>query len=293
MGKQELHDHLATGITTVSRCWAVTRTDGLRYGFTDHDADLVFDGLTFRADTGLSAKALSQATGLSVDNTEAMGALRDDSLSEADIEAGRFDGAEVVSWLVNWRDVSQRRILFRGSIGEMRRVNGAFHAELRGLTEMLNRPTGRVYQGPCSAVLGDRVCRVDLSDPLYVHEGTVIAVDENRAVTLPPLDTFEAGWFQRGSLTVLSGAAAGLSGAIKRDRITSAGRAFDLWQGLGATLAPGDTVRITAGCDKRFATCREKYDNALNFQGFPDIPEEDWMLVYPQRAKSLGGGSRR
>lgn len=293
MGTQELHDHLATGITTVSRCWAVTRADGERYGFTDHDGNLVFDGLTFRADTGLSAKALSQATGLSVDNTEAMGALRDDALSEADIEAGRFDGAEVVSWLVNWRDVSQRRVLFRGSIGEMRRMNGAFHAELRGLTEMLNRPTGRVYQGPCSAVLGDSMCQLDLSDPLYVHEGTLIAAEDNRTLTLSTLSAFEDGWFQRGSLTVLTGAAAGLSGSIKRDRSTTTGRAFDLWQALGAVVAIGDTVRITAGCDKRFGTCRAKFANAVNFQGFPDIPEEDWMLVYPQRAKSLGGGSRR
>ncbi len=293
MGKQELHDHLATGITTVSRCWAVTRADGVRYGFTDHDGDLEFDGLTFRADTGLSAKALTQATGLSVDNTEAMGALRDDALSEADIEAGRFDGAEVLSWLVNWRDVSQRRIMFRGTIGEMRRMNGAFHAELRGLTETLNRPTGRVYQAPCSAVLGDATCRVDLSDPLYAYEGATIAVDDNRAVTLESLSGFEDGWFQRGSLTVLTGAAAGLSGAIKRDRTTPAGRVLDLWQALGAALAPGDRVRITAGCDKRFGTCRAKFANAINFQGFPDIPSEDWMLVYPQRAKALGGGSRR
>merc|ERR1711965_692796 len=127
MAVAELHAHLATGSTTVSRCWAVTRADGTRYGFTDHDVDLVFEGLRFRADTGLSALALQQATGLSVDNTEAMGALSDDALSEADIDAGRFDGAEVVSWMVNWQDVTQRKVLFRGSIGEIRRTGGAFH----------------------------------------------------------------------------------------------------------------------------------------------------------------------
>lgn len=293
MGKQELHDHLATGVTTVSRCWAVTRTDGVRYGFTDHDGNLVFDGLTFRAETGLSAKALSQATGLSVDNSEAMGALRDDALSEADILAGRFDGAEVVSWLVNWQDVSQRRIMFRGSIGELRRSNGAFHAELRGLTEMLNRPVGRVYQGPCSAVLGDAGCGVDLSNAAFSHEIALDGATDNRALRVPSLPGFEQGWFQRGSIEVLTGPAAGLRGAIKRDRSTDDGRMIDLWQALGAPVSAGDTVRLIAGCDKRFETCRLKFANVLNFQGFPDIPEEDWMLVNPSRAKALGGGSRR
>ncbi|MBU2960142.1 DUF2163 domain-containing protein [Citreicella sp. C3M06] len=293
MGKQELHEHLAGGVTTVSRCWSLTRTDGTRFGFTDHDGDLVFDGLTFRADTGLSAKALSQATGLSVDNTEAMGALRDDALSDSDIEAGRFDGAEVVSWLVNWRDVTQRRILFRGSIGEIRRANGAFHAELRGLTELLNRPVGRVYQGPCSAVLGDRMCQVNVSDTLFAHDASVVSIDANRSLSFAMLPAFEDGWFQRGYIEVLSGAAIGLTGVIKRDRATPSSRVIDLWQPLGATLVPGDSIRLVAGCDKRFETCRLKFDNALNYQGFPDIPEEDWMLVYPSRAKSLAGGSRR
>ena len=65
--------HLATGLTSVCRCWAVIRRDGVAYGFTDHDLSLNFDGLTYRADTGMSAKALVQSTGLSVDNTEAMG----------------------------------------------------------------------------------------------------------------------------------------------------------------------------------------------------------------------------
>ena len=75
---------------------------------------------------------MQQSTGLSVDNTEALGALSDAAIREADIEAGRYDGAEVRAWLVNWADVSARQLQFRGSIGELRRAGGAFEAELRG-----------------------------------------------------------------------------------------------------------------------------------------------------------------
>ncbi|MEM7722875.1 MAG: DUF2163 domain-containing protein, partial [Pseudomonadota bacterium] len=64
-GAAGLDAHLAEGITGVARCWKVTRADGVSYGFTDHDRTLEFDGVTFRADTGLSAAALSQTTGLS------------------------------------------------------------------------------------------------------------------------------------------------------------------------------------------------------------------------------------
>ncbi len=83
--------HAASGLTTLCRAWAITRADGEAYGFTDHDRDFNFEGVTFRADTGLTAAALAQSTGLSVDNTEALGALTDAAVREDDIEAGRFD----------------------------------------------------------------------------------------------------------------------------------------------------------------------------------------------------------
>ncbi|MDJ0821454.1 MAG: DUF2163 domain-containing protein [Paracoccaceae bacterium] len=292
-GVEALHAHLADGLGTVSRAWAVKRTDGVIFGFTDHDRDLTFDGLTYRADTGMSALALSQATGLSVDNTEAMGALSADSITEADIAAGRYDGAEVTAWMVNWQDVSARQLLFRGTIGEIRRGGGAYHAELRGLTEALNRPMGRVFQKPCTAVLGDKACGFDVTTSGYVHEGAVSEVCEGRVFLLPDLPGFEPAWFQRGRLTVVTGAAAGLGGAIKRDGTEDDQRSIELWEPLRAEIVPGDEVQLIAGCDKRFDTCRFKFNNVLNFQGFPDIPEEDWITVHPTLAKRQNGGSRR
>lgn len=294
MGAAELHAHLAGGLTTVARAWAITRKDGTRIGFTDHDRDLSFDGLIFKADSGLSARALSQATGLSVDNTEAMGALSASAISEADISAGRYDGAQVLAWLVNWADVSARRVMFRGTIGEVRRGEGAFHAELRGLTEELNRPVGRVFQKPCTAILGDADCGLDLLSGSYVFEGPLAGVAENRVFQVGDLSAFSVGWFQRGRLEVLSGEAQGLVASIKRDHLRSdGGRVIEIWEPLRATPLPGDDVKITAGCDKRFATCRAKFGNQLNFRGFPDLPEEDWITVHPSYAKRLDGGSRR
>lgn len=103
-----LRAHLATGTTTLARAFAVTRADGVVLGFTDHDRDLSFDGILFRADSGMTAGALQQATGLAVDNSEAFGALRSDAISETDVMAGRYDGAAVRGWLVNWTDVTER-----------------------------------------------------------------------------------------------------------------------------------------------------------------------------------------
>lgn len=291
---EALHAHLQNGVTTVARAWSVTRKDGVQFGFTDHDADLSFDGLIFKAGSGLSAKALQQATGLSVDNTEAMGALSDAAIRDEDIAAGRFDGAEVTAWMVNWADVTARRVMFRGSIGELRRGGGAFHAELRGLTEALGRPIGRGYQKPCSAIVGDRFCGFDLETPGFFYEGAVVATGENRWFDFEGLAGFDPDWFQRGRLEIVTGDAAGLTGAIKRDRWKSGSlRRIEIWEPLRAAVAAGNLIRLVAGCDKRLDTCRIKFNNILNYQGFPDIPEDDWVTVHPTQAKKHNGGSRR
>lgn len=286
--------HLESGLTTVCRCWSVTRRDGVEYGFTDHDRTLNFEGIVFKADTGLSARALQQGTGLSVDNTEAMGVLSDAAIREDDIEAGRLDGAEVRAWLVNWTDVGQRHLQFRGSVGEIRRAGGAFHAELRGLTEALNRPLGRVYQKPCTAVLGDATCRFDRSTAGYSETLEAETIEDQRVFRWAGLSGFEPGWFTRGSLKVLTGMGAGLHGIVKTDRvISSGGREIELWEAIRSSVQPGDLVRIEAGCDKRMETCRLKFLNLLNYQGFPDIPGEDWLMSVPKRTSANTGGSLR
>lgn len=287
-----LGDHLETGLTTTCRCWAIVRADGVTFGFTDHDLKIEFEGIEFKAQSGLTARAVMAGSGLSVDNSEAMGALSDAAVTEADIEAGRFDGAEVRLWQVNWAAPDQRALRFRGHIGELRRKAGAFHAELRGLTEALNQPQGRVYQAPCGAVLGDTRCGVDLADPAFSVEADIDAIDAGRVFDFARLDEFEPDWFTRGTLEVLSGPAAGLRQHIKQDDVAAdSARRVGLWQPLGAMPRVGDRVRLIAGCDKRADTCRLKFSNFMNFQGFPHIPGEDWLMRVPRRGDSNSGGS--
>jgi uncharacterized phage protein (TIGR02218 family) len=293
MSSDALHAHLATGATTVCRAWTLVRTDGAVLGFTDHDRDLTVAGVRCRADTGLTARALQQSTGLSVDNSEAVGALSASAITEADILAGRYDAAEVQAWLVNWQDPEQRVLQFSGSLGEIQRSGGGFRAELRGLSERLNQLQGEAYLPRCSAVLGDRRCRFDTKQPGYSVEVSVAAVEHGRMFDLPGLVGFDDDWFRSGRFEVLTGEAHGLIGLIKNDRLQANGRQVELWQAIGAPIANGDMVRLVAGCDKAATTCRSKFGNFLNFRGFPHIPGDDWLASYPLPDRPNTGGQRQ
>ncbi len=292
MTREALLDHLASGGTTVCRAWIITRRDGLVLGFTDHDREIEVDGILCRADTGMTARVLNQTTGLSVDNTEAFGALSASSITEADLLAGRFDGAEVRAFLVNWQSPGDYIEQFRGYLGEVSRSGGAFKAELRGLSERLNRPHGLAYTPGCSAVLGDARCRFDLGQPGFSVVAAVDLVDEDRGFVLTGVSGFEDRWFEGGRFEVLTGAAAGLFGVVKNDRQEGSRRLIDLWQSIGAAMVAGDTVRLQAGCDKATTTCRTKFANFLNFRGFPHIPGEDWLASYPVPDRAASGATR-
>ncbi len=289
--RDDLLAHMATGTTTVCQCWSVTRKDGLILGFTDHDRDLTFDSITFRAATGMTARALQTSTGLSVDNSEAIGALSAASVREADLLGGRFDGANVQNWLVNWQDVSQRIVQFRGVFGEVTRSGGAFRAELRGLAELLNQVQGLAYQKTCSAVLGDARCKFNLNQTGFSVQTAVLAMDSPGVYRIAAQASIADGWFQRGRAQVMAGAAAGVVGLVKFDRQETTTRRLELWVDFPLAPAVGDVIRLEAGCDKISTTCKTKFANLLNFRGFPHIPGEDWMTSYPISGKSNDGAS--
>lgn len=286
-----LREALATGASRVCRAWIVRRTDGLVLGFTDHDRDLHVEGVACAAATGLTGAEIVRTTGLSVDNAEAMGALTSDAIDAEDIRGGKWDAAEVTAYLVDWSAPEAFEIVFRGTLGEITWGDGAFSAELRGLAERLNEVQGRVFQSRCDAVLGDARCGVELGS-LFAAEVAVQDVEDGTRLRLPELREYAPKWFERGRLAILDGPAAGQQERIKLDRIRDGGRDVTLWSSLRLPLRAGDRLRLEAGCDKRRETCRFKFDNLINFRGFPHMPGEDWLMAYPNAGGRHDGGRR-
>lgn len=279
--------------TTMCRAWRLVRADGQTLGFTDHDGILEFDETVFRPDGGMSASALEQSTGLSVDNADAFGVLSSDNISSEDIAAGLYDAAAFSLWHVNWQDTSDRGLLFRGQLGDIRQAGGMFQAELRGLSDLLARPRGRTFQKGCGAVLGDRACGVHLDQPLYQLSGTVRKVVNKRVLLIETDAAHDAGWFTRGTIQFETGLGQVVKGAVKSDGETDGLRRIELWHPLALEPVTGTQITVHAGCDKLFSTCRFKFENTANFQGFPDLPGDDWMMRYPNTSEPKDGGSRR
>jgi uncharacterized phage protein (TIGR02218 family) len=273
-----LQAKLDAGLTTLARCWTIARRDGLVQGFTDHDRDIVVDGVVCRAGTGLSASEATAQLGLAVAGSEIAGALSADTLNEDDLAAGHYDAAAVTLHLVDWSEPALRVLLAAGVLGEVTRQGSAFTAELRGLAHRLAEESGRLYAATCAADLGDARCTIDLDLAAFRGSGSVAAIGGASSFVASGLGSFADGWFTAGRLVWSSGANAGLAIEVKLHRVTAAGVALDLWQAMAAPIAAGDAFIVTAGCDKRFATCRDRFANTVNFRGFPHMPGNDFVM---------------
>lgn len=286
-----LQAHLDSGTTTLCHCWRVTLKAGEKLGFTDHDVNVSFDGTVFEANAGFTASSIESSLGFSVDNMEAEGALQSAKLDDVRLKSGDFDHAEIEVWRVNWQDNAQRVLLRKGHLGEVTTGDGAFTAEVRGLAHVLSQQKGRLFQFGCDAELGDARCGVNTSAAAFTDGGIVSSV-ENSAVLLNGI-IFVDDFATRGKLQFTSGAGVGRTLSIKRQRKIGALTRVEFWSALPFAVSVGDTVQVSAGCDKQFSTCKTKFSNAVNFRGFPHMPGTDFVTSFASANDPNNNGGQR
>jgi uncharacterized phage protein (TIGR02218 family) len=274
MAMDALGDALAAELTCLAVCWRVVRNDGVALGFTTHDRPLTVSGLRYDSAPGMMPSAIVGTDDLEVDGMDVGGALTADAITSGDLAAGRYDNAGVMVFLVDWRSpVAGGQVLTRGRIGEVQAgtdADGGFVASLRGPTAALGVTAVESSSPECRAELGDRRCGVAMRGRVTTVE--VAAVDDLR-ITLVT-DGVGFGDHVEGRLRVLDGPEAGLDRRI----VASDGAALIIDEALA--LAPGTRLRLWQGCDKRFATCVQRFDNAANFRGEPHVPGGDILTRF-------------
>jgi uncharacterized phage protein (TIGR02218 family) len=247
-------------------------------GFTDHDRDLTVDGQLYEALSGFTGTELHESLGMSVDNQELQGAIRSDRITEEDILSGDYDSAKVTLYRVNWADPTQFLEVKVGTLGEITRSDSYFKAEFRGFSHVLQQPQGRIYQYQCDVDLGSERCTVNLAS--YTYSGTVSALYDLRLFAISgTVAGLADNYVARGKLVWTSGANAGRAVEIK----SHGSGTIEVWQEPVNPVAVGDTFTVTAGCDKQPKTCRDKYANFMNYQGFPYMPGSDYPIQYVKK----------
>lgn len=298
-----LKAHLAEPLTTIATCWRVELLDGTTLGFTDHDRDIYIStssysgtgglepapgaptnpllDLVFKAASGYTATDVANNNNMDVDNLELQGLLVDDSITEEDLVAGRWDGATIIVFQVNWADLSQGIMYMRvGKLGKVSRGRNQWRAELLGLTHKLQSTIVEVTSPGCRATFGDERCKITASS--YQSTGLVDSYDPD-TMTLFISDRAEADdYWAFGFVRFTSGANYGYVAEI---RTYTVGQAV-LQTDPPYPLTGGESYLIQRGCGKSLEEwCRDTYNNVVNFRGEPHLMGND-LLIQTGRRRS-------
>ena len=270
-----MNGFLRRDLTTIAFCWRVERRDGVAMGFTTHDRDLVIGHLTYRATPGMLPSAISLSDGFDAGALDVGGALTSDAISEADLKAGRWDGAAVRIFMVDWEAPDGDQLLLaRGQLGDVSLEGTGFSAELKGPTAALDAPVVEQTSPECRARLGDKRCRVDMA--ARVRTTRIAAVIDEDVLEIGN-GSAGANAYGYGRLRWISG----LNSGLETEVMSSSGAQLTLREPARSPPAVGDLVEITEGCDKRFETCTGRFANAPNFRGEPHLPGIDLLTRYP------------
>ncbi|HJT39246.1 MAG TPA: DUF2163 domain-containing protein [Sphingobium sp.] len=259
-------------LATLAFCWRLERRDGVTIGLTSHDRDLEIGHVRYRAAPGMAPSAIRSGIGAEGSDTDVEGALVADAISEADLMAGRWDGAALELRLTEWEAPGAMWLLLaRGEIGSVGRRGGAFTAELVGAMAALKAPVAPSTSPDCRARLGDRHCRVDLAG-----RRRIVAVDGVDDVELT-IAGLEPGAYGFGTLRWLGGANVGLVQGV----VDNGADGLTLADPPPFAVQPGTPALLTQGCDRQLATCRTRFANVVNFRGEPYLPGTDLLTRYP------------
>lgn len=264
---------LERALTSFALCWRIERRDGVALGFTAHDRDLTVDGFTYRAAPGIAPSAIETGDPLDADALEVAGALTSAAISEADLRAGRWNGAAAQLFAVDWSNPADYVPLLSGELGAVSLTRNGFSVELTGPGAALDGSVVEETSPLCRAQLGDRRCRIDMAGRRVVAR--VLDAD-NDTLTLDIAEPLSNGW-GGGAVRWLDGANGGTNAMV----LASDGATITLAEPPVFVVASGTRIEISEGCDKRFATCRDRFGNISNFRGEPHLPGIDLLTRYP------------
>ena len=268
LGQEALH---------LAVCVRIERRDGQVVCLTTHDTPIAVGGETYETMSGVDATAVRQEAGAGVDNLDVGGLVSSDRITEADLLAGRFDGAQVRLFVVDWRQPNLAPLrLLSGYLGNIRLQAGRYVAEVRSLSQRLGQQIGDLVSPSCRVkALGDVQCGVNLA--AYRATRVVVSVKNRSDITFGG-DWNPSGWYSYGRIQMMSGANSGIAREVRAHTQSSGQARLQLQEALPFDVAVGDTAVLEAGCDRRLETCRDRFNNTVNFRGEPHVPGTETLL---------------
>lgn len=256
--------------------YTITLQNGTVLRYTSADIDLTSGGNTYTHIT-IVRGTTRIVLGIEVDTLD-INISPDSTMLVAGVGffaaviAGAFDNATVLLtrvFMPTWGDTSLGEIpMFSGRIADIQYQRDDISITAKSFTELFNIQMPRnLHERHCAHTVYDSGCGV-------VRTSYQVGSSANASSTTSVIYcglTNAAGYFDLGKLVFTSGVNNGVTRSVKA---YSPGTIV-LSVPFSSAPATGDLFIIYPGCDRTQNTCSSKFNNVINFRGYPFIPNPE------------------
>ena len=183
---------------------------------------------------------------------------------------GQLDGALLQlerAFMPTYGDTSPGTvILFAGRISDIDCSRTGIDIKCRSHLELLNiQMPRRLWQSSCTHVFGDAMCQFNRSSLQATFSAGAGSTQAQIATTIGPSP---ANLYVQGTIIGVTGGNAGSTRTVAN----MDGSWVYVKLAFLSPIVVGDEFQLLPGCDRTIATCKNVFNNAIHFGGFPYIP---------------------
>ena len=282
-------------------CFRITRLDGFQLFLTDAQEPLTLaDGVEYQPAGGFNTSARRKASDLDDQSFDAAGVLTADIMTHEDLRGGRYLGARIDVFLVDYR-VPWAGHFHQTSnwVQSMDFDHGVWKMEIEGFTSQLKQVSGLDAAKTCTNELGDAFgdseaigCKADLASLGFIQIGQTVAFasgSEPRRVFDGSNQSPGEQDYVLGRIRWLTGKNAGTVSRVRSAAASSPRTVFELFLETPHDIEALDSYTLEAGCNKLAGLgegdttghCFNKFNQILNFSGEPYLPGTGRVLRSP------------
>lgn len=278
---KSLKQLLATGKFITADLYTFDLTSGYKLYFTSYDVPLTYNKNTYLPAL-LTRTMTTQKAGLMVDSMNITCNFDETDLIDhvpiiQAFVAGTFDNAFLTLDRVFMPtdrplDTSAGAVyMFSGRVDIDYAGRTTVELIIKSISELFNMQLPRnLWMPTCQHTVYDAACCLNKAS--HTVYGTVASGSTKNMITTNMINP--DGYFDYGVLVFTSGKNNNVRMSIKK----YAKGVFYLTRSTPYEPAPTDMFYVYAGCDKILKTCRDKYNNANNFRGFPFVPRPETVM---------------
>lgn len=264
-----LLDSLKQENPTITKCLKITLNNEKILAFTEFSEDLTINNIVFKSSSGFKENKNQQYSDITTSEEEILLFVDDDNIKKEDVLTGLFDNAKVEVFYMDYKNLEYGKIsIINGFISKINFVDDKIYFNISGILSLLEKTIGETYSPLCRAGFCDKRCSLNLENYTFFGEISEIISATEFISNSKDIINKETNYFKYGLITFKTGKNKDKKIEVKQSNTSN----IVINTKLFYNPEIGDTFEIVAGCDKKFSTCIERFNNAINFRGEPNLP---------------------